>query len=1144
MGLSYNQWWIITLEYYLWDDSEEGWHARTVHCSHLSLPTVWGACAIAAHEEVLMTSASQPYRPMHHVRVVTAASLFDGHDAAINIMRRILQASGAEVIHLGHDRSVSEIVIAAVQEDAQAIGVSCYQGGHMEFFKYMVDLIREYGADHVKIFGGGGGVIVPEEIRELEAYGVTKIFSPADGQKMGLQGIINHFVKESDFPTSDGKLNGDLSQLNPKNWRLIAQTITAAEVAKECGNGDLPMMRSLLREKIGDRKVPVLGITGTGGAGKSSLTDELVLRFLNDQRDKTVGIISVDPTRRKTGGALLGDRIRMNSIHSDRVFYRSMATRSHGMEIPHHLEEAIEILKAAGFDLIIVETAGIGQGDAAIVPLCDISLYVMTSDFGAQSQLEKIDMLDFADLVVINKYDRKGSEDAIHDVRKQMQRNWAAFHMRLEDFPVYGTIASRFNDDGVTALYGGILEKINEKTGIQWKTSLKGNPEKKPSSKTIIIPPERSGYLSEIADTIRRYRAWGEGQIELVRNLWHLDSTAQALRRQGFSEESEPIKAIKHLQEEIEHSLDPRALRLVGEWEEMKEAYSGQEYVYTVRDKEFRTPLKVKTLSGSMLPKIALPPYCDPGEILRWRLHENLPGMFPYTAGVFPFKRTDEDPTRMFAGEGDPFRTNRRFKYLSEGYPAKRLSTAFDSVTLYGRDPEERPDIYGKIGTSGVSICTVDDVKELYSGFDLCAPNTSVSMTINGPAPIMLAMFFNAAIEQQMEKYREEHGGPPSPEQAARIKAHVLSNVRGTIQADILKEDQGQNTCIFSTDFALKMMGDVQEYFIRHKVRNFYSVSISGYHIAEAGANPITQLAFTLANGFTYVEYYLSRGMHIDDFAPNLSFFFSNGLEAEYSVIGRVARKIWAIAMRERYGANERSQKLKYHIQTSGRSLHAQEIQFNDIRTTLQALIAIYDNCNSLHTNSYDEAITTPSEESVRRALAIQLIINKEWGMSKIDNVNQGSFILEQLTDLVEEAVLAEFDSLSKRGGVLGAMETGYQRTKIQDESIHYETLKSLGELPIVGVNTFLNPHADYSEQCAVELARGTEEEKQSQLSRLAAFKERNKDKAPQALDRLFSTAQSGGNIFEELMETVKYCSLGQISETLFRAGGQYRRNM
>ncbi len=1091
-----------------------------------------------------MNGADEIYQPVNHVRVITAASLFDGHDAAINIMRRILQASGAEVIHLGHNRSVSEIVTAAVQEDVQAIGVSSYQGGHIEFFKYMVDLLREYDCSHIKIFGGGGGVIVPEEIRELEAYGVTKIYSPDDGRVMGLQGMINHFLKLSDFPLSDGKLDGDLSGLTWNNWRLIARTITTVEVAKASGNGDLPGILSLLESKIDKRVVPVVGITGTGGAGKSSLTDEIVLRFLNDQSDKKIGIISVDPSRRKTGGALLGDRIRMNSINSPRVYYRSMATRSFGTEVPEHLEESLLVLKAAGMDLIIVETAGIGQGDAAIVPLVDVSLYVMTCDFGSQTQLEKIDMLDFADLVAVNKFDRHGSEDALHDVRKQIQRNRAEFAKALTDFPVYGTIASRFNDDGVTSLYVGLINAINSKTGVNWETKLQERPDRMPSSRTVIIPVERSGYLSDVASTVRKYHAWGQEQTELIRRLWQLDGASMALTKAGIPDDAESIQQIRRLQDEIERSLDPKALSLVGEWQDLKKAYSGEEYVFTVRGRKIPTKLKTKTLSGTMIPRVILPSYEDPGEILRWRLKENLPGMFPYTAGVFPFKRQDEDPTRMFAGEGDAFRTNRRFHYLSENSVAKRLSTAFDSVTLYGRDPDIRPDIYGKIGTSGVSICTVDDVKELFAGFDLSAPNTSVSMTINGPAPMMLAMFFNAAIDQKLDKFRKEHGREPSAEQSAAIKAEVLRNVRGTVQADILKEDQGQNTCLFSIDFSLKMMGDIQEYFIKNSIRNFYSVSISGYHIAEAGANPITQLAFTLANGFTYVEYYLSRGMHIDDFAPNLSFFFSNGLEPEYSVIGRVARRIWAIAMRDKYGANERSQKLKYHIQTSGRSLHAQEIQFNDIRTTLQALIAIYDNCNSLHTNSYDEAITTPSEESVRRALAIQLIINKEWGMSRVDNCNQGSFIIEELTDLVEEAVLMEFDRLSQRGGVLGAMETGYQRTKIQDESLYYESLKSSGDYPIIGVNTFLRKDGDYTEKCAVELARGTEEEKQSQLERLRRFKDRNKEEAPKALDRLFQVVLSNGNIFEELMETVKYCSLGQISETLFRAGGQYRRTM
>ncbi len=1091
-----------------------------------------------------MLQTQSVYQPKNSVRIVTATSLFDGHDAAINIMRRILQASGAEVIHLGHNRSVSEVVVAAIQEDAQGIGVSCYQGGHIEFFKYMIDLLTEYDARHIKVFGGGGGVIVPEEIRDLEAYGVTKIYSPEDGRKMGLQGMMNHFVQNCDFPLATGRVNSDLSELGPKNWRLIANTITNVEIAKESPNGELPEIRNQLQSKINGHKTPVVGITGTGGAGKSSLTDELVLRFLNDQTDKTVGILSVDPTRRKTGGALLGDRIRMNSINNDRVYYRSLATRSRGAEIPAHMEEAIEVLKAADFDLIIVETAGIGQGDAAIVPFVDVALYVMTSEFGAQSQLEKIDMLDYADLVAVNKYDRKGSEDAIHDVRKQIQRNAVKFDIDLDAFPVYGTIASRFNDDGATSLYAGLIQAINEKTGLNWSTRAQPRPDKKPSTKTIIIPSERSRYLSEIAGVVRRYHEWGTEQEKLVRRLWQLDAAANALREDGLNDNSEPMVRIKRLQENIEHKLDPRALRLVGEWDELREAYSADEYVFAVRGRELRTPLYSTSLSGTRIPKIVLPKFEDRGQILRWRLRENLPGMFPYTAGVFPFKRQDEDPTRMFAGEGDPFRTNRRFKYLSANSAAKRLSTAFDSVTLYGKDPEERPDIYGKVGTSGVSVCTLDDVKVLYSGFDLSTANTSVSMTINGPAPIMLAMFFNAAIEQQVDKFKAENGAAPQRDQAAAIKANVLQNIRGTVQADILKEDQGQNTCIFSTDFALKMMGDIQEYFIQNKVRNFYSVSISGYHIAEAGANPITQLAFTLANGFTYVEYYLSRGMRIDDFAPNLSFFFSNGLEPEYSVIGRVARRIWAVAIRDKYCGNERSQKLKYHIQTSGRSLHAQDIQFNDIRTTLQALIAIYDNCNSLHTNSYDEAITTPSEESVRRALAIQLIINKEWGMSKIDNVNQGSYIIEELTDMVEEAVLMEFDRLSQRGGVLGSMETGYQRTKIQDESLDYESRKASGDYPIIGVNTFINPLSDQESLCAVELARATEEEKSSQLTRLNEFQERNLDKAPYALERLFRIALSGGNIFEELMDTVRYCSLGQITDTLFRAGGQYRRNM
>jgi isobutyryl-CoA mutase len=1091
-----------------------------------------------------MNLSSAPYEPKNHIRVVTAASLFDGHDAAINIMRRILQSSGAEVIHLGHNRSVSEIVCAAVQEDAQAIGISSYQGGHMEFFKYIIDLLREFDSTQIKVFGGGGGVIVPEEIQELESYGVTKIFSPDDGRQLGLQGMINRFLELSDFPVSDGRENGYLARLNPGDWKSVAKMISTVEVAKEYGSGDLAEIRSLLKARFEDRVVPVLGITGTGGAGKSSLTDEITLRFLNDQPDKTVGIISVDPTRRKTGGALLGDRIRMNSIHTDRVYYRSMATRNQGMEVPSHMEEAIEVLKAAGFDLIIVETAGIGQGDAAVVPLSDVSLYVMTSEFGAQSQLEKIDMLDFADLIAINKFDRQGSEDALHDVRKQVQRNRLRFDVPLEGLPVYGTIASRFNDDGVTSLYVGLVGELNRKLGLNWQTSMTARNDRMPSSRTIIIPSERSGYLSEIATAVRKYHSSGAEQENLIRRLWRLDAVEKEFRTDNVSESSEAFSKIKKLQEEIEKELDPRALKLIGEWEDIREAYSGDDYVFTVRGREIPVKMKIKTLSGTMLPRISLPKYEDPGQLLRWRLRENLPGMFPYTAGVFPFKRQDEDPTRMFAGEGDPFRTNRRFRYLSQNSVAKRLSTAFDSVTLYGQDPDERPDIYGKVGTSGVSICTLDDVKELYSGFDLSAANTSVSMTINGPAPIMLAMFFNSAIQQKLDILRNESGMEPTPDVVSKVKSEVLSNIRGTIQADILKEDQGQNTCIFSTDFSLRMMGDIQDFFIKNNVRNFYSVSISGYHIAEAGANPITQLALTLANGFTYVEYYLSRKMKIDDFAPNLSFFFSNGMEPEYSVIGRVARRIWAVAVRDNYHGNERSQKLKYHIQTSGRSLHAQEIQFNDIRTTLQALIAVYDNCNSLHTNSYDEAITTPSEESVRRALAIQMIINREWGISRVDNVNQGSFIIDELTDLVEEAVLSEFDRLSQRGGVLGAMETGYQRTKIQDESLYYETLKSTGEYPIIGVNTFLNSEKVHLEQCALELARGTEEEKQSQLKRLREFKEHNKEHSGHAREKLYRVSQSEGNIFEELMDTVNYCSLGEITQTLYRAGGQYRRNM
>jgi methylmalonyl-CoA mutase len=1092
-----------------------------------------------------MHAEVEVYKPRHNVRVVTATSLFDGHDAAINIMRRILQDTGVEVIHLGHNRSVQEIVEAAIEEDVQGIAVSCYQGGHIEFFKYMIDLLKEKGVPHIKVFGGGGGVIVPAEISELEAYGVTKIYSPEDGAKLGLQGMINHMVAAMDFLTiKEADLIDD--DFSPANKLLVSRLITVAEQAKARQKGDLAAIRAQLAQKIGKRKTPVIGITGTGGSGKSSLTDELILRILHDIKDIDVAIISCDPSRRKTGGALLGDRIRMNAIGSPRVYLRSLATRRSQTEIPEALAEAVEAVKAAGYDLIFVETAGIGQGDSSIVDLVDLSLYVMTSEFGAASQLEKIDMLDFADLVVINKFEKRGGEDAVRDVRKQVQRNRKAFNLNPEKMPVFGTIASKFNDDGVTALYHAIFDAVAEKTGIKFEVSLPRPQTKTSTSKTIIIPPERVRYLSEIADTIRAHHKETEEQAQAVRKIWHLKETAAGFSADDLEADKQTLMA--HLKEEIqkaETALNADTVQTLAEWEDLKATYSKDELVYSVRDHEIRVPLFTESLAHSQIPKIQLPKFEDPGEIYRWIREENVPGRFPYTAGVFPLKRVDEEPTRMFAGEGDPSRTNRRFKMLSADYEAKRLSTAFDSVTLYGCDPDIRPDIYGKVGTSGVSICTLDDVKMLYDGFELCAPNTSVSMTINGPAPIMLAMFLNAAIDQQVDKFTAENGKAPSEAQYQKIRSSVLSNVRGTVQADILKEDQGQNTCIFSIDFALKMMGDIQEYFIEKNVRNFYSVSISGYHIAEAGANPITQLALTLANGFTYVEYYLSRGMPIDSFGPNLSFFFSNGLDAEYNVIGRVARRIWAIAMRDKYHGSERSQMLKYHIQTSGRSLHSQDIQFNDIRTTLQALCAIYDNCNSLHTNAFDEAITTPSAESVRRALAIQLIINREWGLTKNENMNQGSFIFEELTRLVEEAVLMEFDRITERGGVLGAMETGYQRSKIQEESIHYETLKHTGRLPIIGVNTFRDPHAA-GEQLSegVELTRATEEEKQSQLKRLADFKKRHKKKAPAALERLQKVALSGDNIFAELMDAVRVCSLGQITRALYAVGGKYRRGM
>ena len=1090
-----------------------------------------------------MEATSTAYQPKHHVRVVTATSLFDGHDAAINIMRRILQSTGVEVIHLGHNRSVKEIVDAAIEEDVQGIAVSSYQGGHVEYFKYMLDLLKEAQATHIKVFGGGGGVIVPEEIKELEAYGVAKIYSPEDGAKMGLQGIINHMVQLMDFSTCTLE-ELEISRLSPENKLQLAKVITAVESAIAGKNGAIDAIRSKLQKKTGNRHTPILGITGTGGAGKSSLTDELILRFLHDLQDMHIAIISCDPTRRKTGGALLGDRIRMNAIKNARVYMRSLGTRGSLTEIPEALPDIISVIHAAGFDFAILETAGIGQGDSSIVNLSDISMYVMTSEFGAASQLEKIDMLDYADLVVVNKYEKRGGDDAVRDVRKQVQRNRNSWESSTQDMPVYGTIASKFNDDGVTALYHAVIDVLCEKTGIVFQPTLP-KPEKKTStSKTIIIPPERVRYLSDIAGAVKNYHQRTVTQAEALRRRWHLEETEKLLE-QDPAVTPQLMGRLKEAIQQSNETIHAETHQILKEWETIQKTYAQDELVYQVRNREIRVPLFNESLSHKKIPKISLPKFKDIAEIYRWIRSENVPGRFPYTAGVFPLKRIDEDPTRMFAGEGDPMRTNRRFRLLSQDSEAKRLSTAFDSVTLYGYDPDRRPDIYGKVGNSGVSVCTLDDVKALYSGFELCAPNTSVSMTINGPAPIILAMFLNTAIDQQIEKYVQENGREPSAETYDTMKAEVLSHVRGTVQADILKEDQGQNTCIFSIDFALKMMGDIQQYFIDKHVRNFYSVSISGYHIAEAGANPITQLALTLANGFTYVEYYLSRGMPIDAFAPNLSFFFSNGMDPEYTVIGRVARRIWAIAMRDLYKGSDRSQMLKYHIQTSGRSLHSQDIQFNDIRTTLQALCAIYDNCNSLHTNAFDEAITTPSHESVRRALAIQLIINREWGLAKNENMIQGSFIVEELTDLVEEAVLSEFDKISERGGVLGAMETGYQRSKIQEESLYYEGLKHTGALPIIGVNTFRDPDRISDELSeGLELTRATEAEKESQLQRLDAFQKKNEDQAPAALARLQQVALAGDNIFAELMETVKVCSLGQITQALYDVGGQYRRNM
>ena len=1080
------------------------------------------------------------YTPANKVRFVTAASLFDGHDASINIMRRILMSQGAEVIHLGHNRSVEEIVTAALQEDAQGIAISSYQGGHVEYFKYMIDLLKERGGAHIKVYGGGGGVIVPSEIKELHDYGVARIFSPEDGQRMGLVGMITYMIKACDIDLSDyaptsltALTDGDMSA----RQRPLAQLITALENGKAS-----PELKKALHEAAANTKAPALGITGTGGAGKSSLTDELIRRLRIDQEDQlNVAVISIDPSRRKSGGALLGDRIRMNAISpwssKQRVFMRSLATREAGSEISQALPDVVAACRVAGFDLIIVETSGIGQGDAAIVPHVDCSLYVMTPEFGAASQLEKIDMLDFADFVAINKFDRKGAQDALRDVAKQVQRNREAWTVPTEHMPVFGTQASRFNDDGVTALYQGLLPKLTE-LGLKIATGTLAPVNVRFSSgRNAIVPPARSRYLAEIADTVRGYHRRVEKQVIVARERQQLTEAKRLLSASGKPADFDDLITQR------EHALDTDARTALAGWPGIQTAYSGDEHVVKIREKEIRTRLFTETLSGNKVRKVSLPKYADHGDLLRWLMKENLPGYFPYTAGVFPFKRENEDPTRMFAGEGDAFRTNRRFKLVSEGMPAKRLSTAFDSVTLYGADPALRPDIYGKVGNSGVSIATLEDMKVLYDGFDLCDPTTSVSMTINGPAPTILAFFMNTAIDQQMEKFKADKGREPTPEEATQIRAWVLQSVRGTVQADILKEDQGQNTCIFSTEFSLKVMGDIQQYFVDHKVRNFYSVSISGYHIAEAGANPISQLAFTLSNGLTFVEAYLARGMHIDDFAPNLSFFFSNGMDPEYTVLGRVARRIWAVSMREKYGANERSQKLKYHIQTSGRSLHAQEVDFNDIRTTLQALIAIYDNCNSLHTNAYDEAITTPTDESVRRALAIQLIINREWGLAKNENPSQGSFIIEELTDLVEEAVLQEFERIAERGGVLGAMETGYQRSKIQEESMLYEHKKHDGSLPIIGVNTFRNPKGDTIPQ-QLELARSTDEEKQSQLKRLADFHKRHQAQAPKALAELQQAVIRDENVFAKLMEAARVCSLGQITDALFEVGGQYRRSM
>ncbi len=1118
-----------------------------------------------------------PYKPNNKVRIVTAASLFDGHDAAINIMRRIIQSTGVEVIHLGHDRSVDEVVNCAIQEDAQAIAMTSYQGGHMEYFKYMYDLLKEKGAPQIKIFGGGGGVILPEEIKELMDYGIARIYSPDDGRKLGLQGMINDLVKNSDFiPVKS--LNGEPKSLLTGDKNSIARLITAAENKVK---GTVEVIKKI-RQEATSSKAPILGITGTGGAGKSSLVDELLRRFLIDFPKKKVGIISVDPSKRKTGGALLGDRIRMNAVNHPRVYMRSLATRQSNLALSKHVGEALDILKAGNYDLIILETSGIGQSDTEILDYADTSLYVMTPEYGAASQLEKIDMLDFADVIALNKFDKKGALDALRDVKKQYQRNHKLFHSSPDDLPVFGTTASQFNDQGMNGLYIHLMGQLNEKTNGSFDLSKRGAD--RINENDHIIPPKRVRYLSEISENIRDYGKLVEEQAEIAQNLYALELSVSNL---DSKEDKSAISSIKKRIKNLENQLLPNSKELLKNWPSKEKAYRDEIFKFKVRDRILQIKTHVESLSHTQVPKIATPRFKAWGDLLKWMMQENVPGEFPFTAGIYPFKRQEEDPTRMFAGEGGPERTNKRFHYVSESMPAIRLSTAFDSVTLYGRDPDYRPDIYGKIGNAGVSICCLDDAKKLYSGFDLCAPNTSVSMTINGPAPMVLAFFLNAAIDQQCEKYIAENGLNKKVESKIKalykgkeklkpvyqgklprtnkglgltllgvtgdqvlpketyekIKADTLSKVRGTVQADILKEDQAQNTCIFSTEFALKLMGDVQEYFIDNKVRNFYSVSISGYHIAEAGANPITQLAFTLSNGFTYVEYYLSRGMDIDDFAPNLSFFFSNGVDPEYAVIGRVARRIWAKAMREKYGANKRSQMLKYHIQTSGRSLHAQEIDFNDIRTTLQALYAIYDNCNSLHTNAYDEAITTPTEESVRRAMAIQLIINKELGLAKNENPSQGSFIIEELTDLVEEAVLMEFDRITERGGVLGAMETMYQRGKIQEESLYYETLKHTGDYPIIGVNTFLSSKGSPT-IIPGEVIRATKTEKEGQIKTIRGLHKAKEKESKKTLDLVQERALKNENIFDALIEATKVCSLGQITESLFEVGGQYRRSM